>query len=364
VSIGAGGGSIAWVDDTRLRVGPDSAGADPGPACYGWGGERPTVTDADAILGFLNPDNFLGGRLELRVDLAERAMRRHVADRLFDGDPVAAAAAVRQVVDAQMADLVRKSTIERGHDPRDFVLMAYGGAGPVHAVDYAQGLGVREIIVPQAATAYSAYGAAASDIRHSLQRSLPASTADDDQALEKAFAALEGEASRLLEQQDVPTARTRIVRWADMRYERQLHDVRVTLADDTTEGFRDALWTAFTERYRSLFGSGAVLEGAPVRILRIGVDVIGLIEKPDLRRAPSEDEDATGAVAGVRRIHWPRAAAWIETPIYDGTRLRAGNRIAGPAVIEYPGTNAVVPDAATARVDPLGNLMITLGEGS
>jgi N-methylhydantoinase A len=362
VSIGAGGGSIAWVDDARLRIGPDSAGADPGPACYGWGGDRPTVTDADAILGFLNPDNFLGGRLRLRVDLAEEAMRRHVGYRLFGGDTVAAAAAVRQVVDAQMADLVRKATIERGYDPRDFVLVAYGGAGPVHAADYAQGLGVREIIVPQAATAYSAYGAAASDIHHSLQRSVLVSTAGDDRALEKAFASLEGEARHLLEQQDVATGRTRIVRWADMRYERQLHDVRVTLADDASEGFQEALRAAFTDRYRSLFGSGAVLGDAPVRILRIGVDVIGLIEKPDFRRAPSENEDAAGARLGTRRIHWPRAAAWIDTPIYDGHRLRPGNRVAGPAVVEYQGTNAVLPDAATAQVDPFGNLVIVLKE--
>ena len=138
VSIGAGGGSIAWVDDTRLRVGPLSAGSDPGPACYGWGGTRPTVTDADLALGFLNPERFLGGRLKVDSERAEAAIKEHIADPLFDGDVIASAAAIRKIVDAQMADLLHKQTIQRGHDPRSFVLMAYGGAGPLHAAAFAR----------------------------------------------------------------------------------------------------------------------------------------------------------------------------------------------------------------------------------
>src|SRR5690606_38188722 len=155
--LGAGGAAVAWTGGDRLRIGPRRAAADPGPACYGWGGTEPTVTDADLVLGLLDPERFLGGRLSLRKDLAEKAIAG-IADELFGGDVVAAAAGIRTIVDSQMADLVRKTTIERGYDPRRFVLFAYGGAGPLHAAGYARGLGIDEIIIPSAATVYSAYG--------------------------------------------------------------------------------------------------------------------------------------------------------------------------------------------------------------
>ena len=154
-SIGAGGGSIAWVDGRRLRIGPQSAGAAPGPACYALGGEEPTVTDADLVLGYLSPDRFLGGRMQLHADRAADAIKRRIGDPLFGGDTLAAAAGIRTVIDSQMADLIRKSTLERGHDPRDFVVFAYGGAGPVHAASYAEEVGVSRIIVPFFATVHS-----------------------------------------------------------------------------------------------------------------------------------------------------------------------------------------------------------------
>jgi N-methylhydantoinase A len=361
VSIGAGGGSVAWVDDSRLRIGPQSAGADPGPACYGWGGTEPTVTDADLVLGFLNPDRFLSGRLRLRRDLAERAIREHVADRLFGGDVVAAAAGIREVTDAQMGDLVRKTTLERGHDPRSFVLMAYGGAGPLHACGYARAIGVETILVPQAATAYSAYGAAASDIQHSTQRSVRSDLLSDDSGLAKAFEELDTQARDLIAKQDVDPDSITTSWWADMSYERQLHYVRVTIGRGEATGLDKKLRDAFEERYKALYGSAAVLGNAGIRLLTIGVDAVGAIVKPDLPTHEFAGKEASAAMTGQRDVFWPEKRAWARTDIYDGSLLRPGNQLEGPAILEQPGTTVVVPDGAVAVVDRFGNNVITLG---
>ncbi len=355
ISIGAGGGSIAWTDDTRLRVGPESAGSDPGPACYGWGGNRPTVTDADVVLGFLNPERFLSGRLRLRKDLA-RAALQPVADRLFGGDVVAAAAGIRTVVDTQMGNLLRKGSLERGHDPRDFVLYAYGGAGPLHATGYARGLGTSTIVVPQAATAFSAYGAAASDIHTSFMRSVRPELLGDQVALQAAYKELEQAAHVLLERQQLTLLETRLVRWADMRYARQLHDVRVT--DPAANG--RALAEAFVERYRSLYGTAAVLPDVAVELMRIGIDAYGIITKPELPRRPLVKGRANEARLAPREVFWPEQRAWVTTDVYDGVRLVPGSTVGGPAVIEQPGTTIAVPAGCAADVDVFGNTVLTL----
>ena len=363
VSIGAGGGSIAWADDTRLRIGPLSAGGDPGPACYGWGGTQPTVTDADLVLGFLNPDRFLSGRLTLSLELAEAAIKEHVADRLFGGDVIKAAAGIRQIVDSQMGDLVRKATIERGHDPRNFALIAYGGAGPLHASGYSRGIGVKTIVVPQAATGFSAYGAASSDIQHSVQRSVHADLLENPAELDQAYRALEEEARSLVEKQNVPSSKIRSSRWAEMRYERQLHDVRVQGKDVPPEQISEGFREAFLEHYEALYGRTATLPNAGVQLLRIGVDVVGEIAKPVVHEYELHGEDASGAASGSRPVFWPELMEWMDTPIYDGTRLLPGNLLQGAAIIEQPGTTIVVPPGATAVVDRFGNNVINLNTG-
>jgi len=362
VSIGAGGGSIAWADGQRLRIGPRSAGSDPGPACYGWGGTEPTVTDADLVLGFLDPDSFLSGRLRLHRDLAEKAIRTHVADPLFGGDVVAAAAGIRQVVDAQMGDLVHKTTIERGHDPRAFVMIAYGGAGPLHAAGYGSAIGISTIIVPHSATAYSAYGAAASDVRHYGQRSVRADLLGDGAALEAAYAVLEAAGRQIVRQQAVPDPSISSARWADMRFERQLHDVRVSLRAGTGQSVgTEAVIAAFMARYEALYGRNAILPDARQVLLRIGVETTGVIAKPRL----PDLSDATGssdqAIRSWRKVYWPEDGGWLRTRIYDSARLTRGHRLAGHAIIEQPGTTVVVPAGATAEIDRHGNTVITLG---
>ncbi|HET9492275.1 MAG TPA: hydantoinase/oxoprolinase family protein [Methylomirabilota bacterium] len=367
VSIGAGGGSIAWADETRLRIGPRSAGANPGPAGYGWGGTEPTVTDADLVLGFLNPERFLGGRLRLRPDLAEKAIADRVASRLFGGDVERAAAGIRRVVDAQMGDLVRKMSIERGHDPRRFVLLAYGGAGPLHAAAYARQAGIEQVIVPSAATVFSAFGAAASDIRHSLQRSSPGQL-DDLDAIGATYETMEDEARALLARQGVSAPRMRLYRWADMRYARQLHDVRVPVpAGPVDSAFADAVRQAFAQRYAALYGASAVLEKVPVRLLRLGLEAVGMIDKPAVSAVEPDpagaEEPARSAYGSARSVYWPDEGRRLPTRVYDGLRLRPGSTLEGPAIIELPGTTIALPPGDRAAIDRLGNTVITLAGG-
>lgn len=360
VSIGAGGGSIAWADDSRLRIGPRSAGSSPGPACYGWGGLEPTVTDADVALGFIHPAKFLSGRLPLRKDLATAALER-VAGPLFDGDTVQAAAAIRLIVDAQMADLVRKASLERGHDPRRFVLMSYGGAGPLHAASYARGLGIQRILIPRNATVFSAYGAALSDLRYTIERSVRADLFASPPKIDAEFAAMERQATGLLMEQGIAEEAISITRSADMRYERQLHDIRVPLGHGVAGA--SAARTAFESRYRQLYGETAGVPDAGVELLRIIIEALGLTRKPALaahgRRGFRGAEAATS-----RRIYWPEVHEWIDTPAVGGDVVGPGDEFAGPVVIDEPGTTIVIPPGARATVDGLDNVVISLTEES
>lgn len=361
VSIGAGGGSIAWVDDTRLRIGPESAGADPGPVCYGLGANEPTVTDADLVLGFLDPDRFLGGRLRLDRASAEAAIRLEVADKLFAGDLAAAAAGIRTVVDAQMAGLVRRMTIERGFDPRDFILMSYGGAGPLHAASYARELGISEILIPPSATVYSAFGAATSDLQVFVQRSISAAAQADASGIIAVLKDLEREARSMLEQQGVDEASVVMKTWAEMRYERQLHDVRIVLPaeslDDTLLG---RAHEEFERRYTSLYGAGAILVDTPIRFVRVGVTAVAPTRRAATPSRALESADATTAELARRDVYWPDAGKWLSTRVYDGGLLRPGNTINGPAIIHHWGTTIAVPDDATATIDGFENTLISL----
>lgn len=360
ISIGAGGGSIAWTDAGRLRIGPESAGAAPGPVCYGWGGVKPTVTDADALLGYLNPTHFLDGRIQLRLDLASKAMRTEIADPLFAGDVTAAAAGVRQVVDSQMGDLIRKATLERGFDPRTFLLAAYGGAGPVHAASYAKAAGIARVVVPLSATAFSAHGVVISDTVRSVQWSISPELARDENRLRTAFDDVCCTAVDSLNSQGIPTNKIELNRWADMRYERQLHDVRVQLSDIDGDSHIDSLSKAFAARYEVLFGKTAKLKNAKPRILRIGVDATASSDIEVEAGSNKQSVSNTPTQAGTREVYWPENSNWLETTIYDGDALVTGHSLVGPAIIEQAGTSVVIPPDAAASVDALRNLIITL----
>jgi N-methylhydantoinase A len=356
-SIGAGGGSIAWVDGRRLRIGPQSAAASPGPACYGLGGKEPTVTDADVVLGYVSPERFLGGRMALHPQLAESAIRERIARPLFSGDVMAAAAGIRRVIDSQMADLIRKSTLERGHDAREFVMMAYGGAGPVHAASYGEQVGVREVIVPFFATVHSAYGAAQSDVRFSLQHSHPLVLPAAPAVVESIYAAMEADGAQRLAEADVPKAVRRFERWVEARFRRQVHHLRVPAPARIDETGLEKMAADFGAEYERLFGKGAALSDAGIELVNYGVDAIGVTPKLTAKFSGA----AGKAVAARERMTFcPRRNQMVATPVYDGPALPVGAKLAGPAILEHPGTTIVVLSGQHAHIDAYRHTHIIL----
>ncbi len=366
-TIGAGGGSIARVEGGHLRVGPESAGADPGPVCYGRGGERPTVTDADLVLGILNPDYFLGGRIPLDRPKAEEAIRRHVAEPLGISVPEAAAG-IRRVIDNRMADRLRRLTLEKGHDPRDFVLYAYGGAGPVHCTAYGAELHVQKILVPVTATVHSAFGAVASDLHYTFEISdLMRTPAHFDVAskhlppgrINEIFEMLEEQGRRALEANEIPPDRMRLYRSTDFRFRRQTNEVLIPTPDgELNEQAVDSLVADFEARYEQLYGPGSAFREAGIEITTFRVEAVGLMNPCQLREYPLEKGEAEAARKETRDVYFPKQGGSVPTPIYEGEALRAGWTIPGPAIIEYPGTTIAVGPSQKAALDPFLNVAI------
>ncbi|HVX31545.1 MAG TPA: hydantoinase/oxoprolinase family protein [Solirubrobacterales bacterium] len=365
-SIGAGGGSIAWYDEVRegLRVGPRSAGAQPGPVCYGRGGTEPTVTDADVVLGYVDPDYFLGGRATLDRDAAWRAVEG--LGKRLGLDPLETAAGINRIVDHNMADLIRRETIEKGLDPRDFVVFTYGGAGAGHSGVYAAELGVSTVVVPLADTAsvWSALGVASSDVIHIHQRDdiLPAPfdrerlRASRDALAEQTLAEFETEGF----------AREHVhLRWtADIRHRLQVHVVEVPFPEgEFTEVDVEALVPEFTRRYEDLYGKGTAFTAAGVELVTLRCTGSATVRKPTLSRAAeSGGEPSERARVAPRTIYWPELGKELETPIFRAEHLVPGDVVEGPAVIEPTVTTIVVRPGQTARVDELGNIVVSLGD--
>lgn len=354
IEIGAGGGSIAWIDALGLlKVGPEGAGAKPGPACYRLGGVRPTVTDADLLLGYLDPTYFLGGAMALDQDAAEASIRRDIADPLGI-DVVAAARGIFEVVTENMASAARTHAIERGYDPRSFSLIAFGGAGPVHAWRVAARLGMREVIFPVAAGVASAAGllvspAASHHVRAFMQRLDQV----QPQRLEDAFARLEDEGRQELAR--LSQAGCVVSRRLDVRYVGQGHEVEVTVPQRSEDWLQD-IRAAFEAEYTRLFGR---LPGSlPLEVLNCRVSVTGTAEPVDICPAPTRTRRSAGK--GRRRAYFPGfdEAQWCE--VIERSRLGAGARVSGPAIIEETECTIVVPPGASCRMDPRGNLIMKL----
>ena len=362
-AIGAGGGSIARVEDGGyLRVGPESAGADPGPACYGRGGQQPTVTDADVVLGIIDPKRFLGGKLEIDVEKARHAIHTHVAMPLSIGIDEAAVG-IKRIVDTRMADLLRTVTIEQGYDPRDFVLYAFGGAGGTHAPAFALDV-VDEIYVPSSQSVFCAVGAVASDVALAAELAVPmrlsrkahGTDVDPDQ-IQKIFQGLEDRAHDALETQGVPPAGRKLRRLVEVRFIRQLKTVSVGFSGTVSKLLDDFL-TAYARRY----GEESVPETAGFELVTFVVEAVGSLPRPALARYPIEDEDdrdqAEAARSGTRRAYDAGQGAFVETAIYSGPELRPGNSLTGPAIIEYDGTTLALLSGQIATVDELLGISI------
>ncbi len=358
VEIGAGGGSIAWFDaGGALRVGPLSAGADPGPACYGRGGAEPTVTDALLIAGVLDPDYFLGGRLRVDVGLARRAYES-IASRLGVSIEDAAAGVIR-VANEQTIDALKLISVRRGYDPRDFTLVAFGGGGPTHAGALLDELGVRRIVVPPFPGTFSAWGMLLTEPRVDRIRTrvLPLETTSEAE-IERLFAESETEAREaLLAQGFAAGGLSAPRRGLDMRYRGQEHTVAVPI-DGALD--RAALTALFHERHRQRYTFA--LEDTPVEIVNFRVTATAPIARPPL--GTSGQKALGDPRKGGRLVRFPDAgngAGFTErkTPIFDRERLAAGLVVDGPAIVEEPSTTTVVHPGQRLTVDDLGNLMIT-----
>lgn len=362
-AVGSGGGSIASVHDGLIQVGPESARAYPGPACYGRGGTRATVTDADLVLGIIDPEHFLGGRMKLDRAAAERAIREQIAEPL--GLEVAdAAAGVRRIVDSQMADTLRELTIGRGHDPRDFVLYAYGGAGPMHCAGYGAELGVKQIVVPTTSMVQSAYGALASDVHHAAERSYlvrggggprPLSEGVEPDELERQFEALEQQCVAALQANGVDPTASRLARSVDIRYRRQTHELIIPVSNRKLDQDGVArLIDRFERTYEDTYGRGAGFREAGIEITTFRVDATGRRVTPELATAMNGHEVRERQ----RSIYDSDTRAYLKARVLDWNHLAAGREVPGPAVLEHPTTTVFIGKSQLARVDEHGNLLI------
>jgi N-methylhydantoinase A len=362
-AIGAGGGSLvrAHPETRTMTVGPDSAGAFPGPVCYGRGGKIPTVTDAQLVLGYLDPDNFAGGRMTLDKSAAEHAIGNLA--KLLDMKTLECAAGICRIVELQMADVIRKVTVEKGYDPRDFVLFAFGGAGPAHAGVFAQELGVRKIVVPQrkAASTWCAFGAAAADVLHIFEHSEILATPAPARRINDALEILEKKAAQLMAGEGIARNRQRFEFSLDVRHRGQINEVEVPLpATRLPERYEEDLRKRFVERYEKLYGRGSALAGAQLEIVVARLRARALTPRPKLVRASRISSSIPGkAKRKSRSIYWPDLGKLRATPVFDGEKLAIGNRIKGPAIVETADTTVVVHPGRTLRLDALGNFEIT-----
>jgi len=352
-SIGSGGGSIAWLDEGGLlRVGPQSAGSSPGPACYALGGADATVTDADLVLGYLDPGSFLGGRMRLDRELALQALARLGADLALEPEEVAVG--IFRIINAQMADLIRKSTIEQGHDPRECVLVAYGGAGPTHAVFYGEDIGSKAILVPADSTVFSAEGMLTCDVAHiaEISRRLYTPFTETDLAeINERFAELEERVQQQFDSEGAARAEVSLARTIGMRFRRQVHTVEIE-ADpgEFAQEAAERLLERFTRRYAEVYGEGALLSGAgnEIELYRVvGTRRIQPVDFPDHELSA---EDASAAVKGERSAHF-ESVGFVATTVYDGHALKAGNVVRGPAILERMGDSVLCPPGYETVVD-------------
>jgi N-methylhydantoinase A len=366
ISIGAGGGSIAWIDELGggLRVGPQSASSLPGPCCYDRGGTEPTVTDADLILGYIAPEATFGskgerGGFQPRRDLAEQAIREKIAEPL--GLSVTdAALGIVEVANAKMAAALENEIIGRGFDPRDFVLMSYGGAGPFHAAGYAASLGVDTIVVPgEAASVWSAFGISQADIRYQYESSVVLIEPFDPERVRGAFDELEGQAREALgEREDADAFDFR--RFARMRFQWQRHELEMGFpAGEIDAATLEEVKRQFVEIYTERYGEVALLPGAAVEIVSIRLEPAITMGSENLDRL----DVTTGEEfeKGTRPVHFERGAGAVDAAVYNGDAMPLGAVVEGPAVIDLAITGIVVPPGTSCERRQTGDFVMTLG---
>jgi N-methylhydantoinase A len=364
-SIGAGGGSIAWIDPETglLKVGPQGAGASPGPVCYDVGGEEPTVSDADLILGYLNENYFLGGRMKLNKPKTLAAIREKIAKPLKISE-VEAASGIYRIANSHMGDLIRKATVEKGHDPRNFVLFAFGGAAPVHAGRYAAELGVRQVVIPLTASVHGATGLISSDLVYEYGKSDHLVLPVDPALINDNFAALLQRALKDLRAAGFTESDIQVMRSVDMRYRYQVHELNVPFPSGTqtiTESDLEALSARFDDLYEKAFGQGSGYREAGKEILTFRLTAAGLLKKPDVKAEPVSKSNGAKALKAERDVYFEENMNFVSTRVYDFNKMRPGMEFAGPAIIETPVTTVVINPGDHAAMDRYRNIRIHLG---
>jgi N-methylhydantoinase A len=356
-TVGAGGGSIAWVNSGGLlAVGPKSAGAEPGPACYGRGGSQPTVTDAQYLLGYLDPDFFEEGELSFDSEASKRAIDEHVAD-VLNMDSVTAADGIYQLVNNNMAAALGVVSVQRGYDPREFVLVVAGGAGPIHAAPIARELEIPLILIPRESSVFCAAGMLISDLKHDYVRTY---ACDIDkiklEEVNKIFQEMAQTAKHTLSSESVQDEDTEISYSADLRYVGQFNEVEVAVpgSGQITESVQQQMCQAFHDRHDALYGYA--MQGSALELINLRVTGKGKTDKPRQETYATSTEDASAALIGERQAYFEDR--FQTTPVYDGLELQNGNQLVGPAIVVQPTTTIVVPPDFALLCDEYNNYLM------
>ena len=357
-TIGAGGGSIAWIDTGGvLKVGPHSAGADPGPACYGKGGKEPTVTDANLVLGRLNPDYFVGGEMAIDAEAATVAIKKKCVEPL-SMDVFEVAEGIVKVVNAAMVKGIRYVSVEKGHDPREFGMICFGGNGPLHAVELAEDLAIPRLVIPFAPGVNCAYGLLTSDFRYDYTRTFLRNLAALDAAeMNDYYGVMERDALKRMKQESLPDNRININRTADLRYIGQGYELEVPVGSGEIDARKlKNTVRIFNEQHEKSYGFSAPEE--PVEVVNIRIACIGLLPKPELKRETAGAADPQPAKKDTREVYLK--GEMHLTDIYDRSRLHPGAVVKGPAIIEQKDSTTLLFPENTGTIDEYRNIVIDI----
>ena len=362
ITIGAGGGSIARIDEgNALKVGPESAGAVPGPACYGRGGTQPVVTDANIVLGKLNQNRILGGRMKVHLEKADQALDEYICAKSSLSREEAANGIIT-VVNSNMVRAVRSVSVEKGYDVREFSLMAFGGAGPLHACEVAQELGIREVIIPPHPGTLCSLGLLLADTKFDLSRTnILDATKENILLFNNEFSDMLLQGAKALDREGIVQERRIFECSIDMRYQRQNFEINIPVASGvlTEETLEKALSDFHAEHKRSY---GYCNENAPVQFVSYRVSAIGIIDKPEMEAKPMEPEAPLPKPIEVRRVLYQNCTEYLESPVYSRDDLLPGQSISGPCICEQMDTTLVVPPKWVLKVDRYGNIVIHYNE--
>ncbi len=362
VTIGAGGGSIGWIDEGGfLKIGPQSAGSDPGPACYDLGGELPTCTDVDLVLGYLEKDFFAGGHIPLNPEKASRAILSHIAEPLGI-DLYEAAAGMYNVVNVNMAAAVREVSVKQGYDPRDFPLIVAGGAGPNHACMIARELEIPLVLIPRESSIFCAAGMLLSDLKHDFVKTYATLLNEADaKRFKDFFSQMKREGSDLLTSEGIPEDCIEYTCSLDLRYVKQYHEVNMKIsADEVEKTDFDALAIRFHHLHNKRFGYSLEAEKTPVELINLRLVGIGRTEKPEIKPKAYGGSNPSSALKGRRKVYLPIQKRFQEVDVFDAEGLTPGNKIFGPAILEQVNTTTFVTPEYSLLVDSYGSYTVCL----